>query len=99
LVYQTKNVDLFINLAETKSVANISWTKQLAKQFKQFNKSLSPNLLLVFQVAEGPCLSNNSGLEVDQSKPVEVLAATFQHLKERSKPFEGQDDVEEQVKN
>lgn len=60
---------------------------------------MSSKLLLVFQVAEGPCSSNNSGQEVDHRKPIEGLAAAFQHLKERSKPFEGQDDVEEQVKN
>lgn len=39
----------------------------------------------------------SSGPEV-QRKPVEGLAAAFQHLKDRSQPTPGQEDVEEQVK-
>ena len=40
---------------------------------------------------------SSSGPEV-QRKPVEGLAAAFQHLKDRSQPTTGQEDVEVQVK-
>ena len=50
-----------------------------------------------FQVDEGPLSRTSSGPEV-QRKPVEGLAAAFQHLKDRSQPTPGQEDVEEQVK-
>ena len=53
-------------------------------------------ICITFQVAEGPLLRNSIGPEV-QKKPVEGLAAAFQHLMDRSQPTLGQEDVEEQV--